>query len=250
MRSLLRILSLVLMLLVVALVSALLTMQLAIHGREVQVPDFRGKTPAEARLMAEDADLNLRLEREYYNPSVAAGRVLSQTPGPGETVRRGWDVRVALSLGPQRVSIPQIAGESQRAAVITMNQRGLDVGSTATTALPDIASGQVAGQDPPANAGDVSSPKINLLVAGDQAPGEYVTPSFIGQPIGSVSNALKGAGFSLGRVTTQSATAMEQSSPAAPAPAATPSAASIITAQDPAPGQRIAAGSAINFVVR
>ena len=54
MRTVLRILWMALVLLIVALLSALTTMRLAIHGREVTVPDFKGKTPAEARRIAED----------------------------------------------------------------------------------------------------------------------------------------------------------------------------------------------------
>lgn len=266
-RQVLRVLWMSLVLLIVALTSALIAMQLAIHGREVQVPDFRGKTPAEARQMAENAGVTARLEREYYSDSVPEGRVLSQVPEVDATVRRGWDVSLALSLGPQRVTIPEVVGESQRAAVITIDERGLDVASTASVPLADVAAGQVIGQDPPANANYVSSPKINLLIAGDSTLDAYVTPSFIGQPLGTVTNVLKDAGFSVGKVTTAplavSPNGVPQNgglqnvaqNPAAqtgalePAPAI-PSAASIIVAQDPAPGQKIIAASAINFVVR
>ena len=249
-RRLLRILWMALVLLIVALASALISMRLAIHGREVKVPDFRNKTPAEARHMAEVAGMNVRIERQYYSASVAEGRVLSQTPDPGTTVRRDWDVRLALSLGPQRVTIPQVVGESQRAAAITIDQRGLDIGSTASAQLPGVATGQIAGQDPPANAADISSPKINLLMAQDAVPDAYVMPSFIGQPLGSVSNTLKDAGFSVGKVTFSEPVAAPTVQTTAPSAAAIPSPAAIIVAQDPAQGQKILAGSAVNFTVR
>lgn len=250
MRRLLRILWVALVLVIVALASALISMRLAIHGREVKVPDFRSKTPAEARQLAEDAGLNLRIERQYYSPSVPEGRVLSQTPDPGATVRRDWDVSLALSLGPRRVTIPQVVGESQRAAAITIDQRGLDIGSTASAQLPGATAGQVAGQDPPASSADISSPKINLLIAQDAMPDAYVMPSFIGQPLGSVSNTLKNAGFSVGKVTlAEPPSAAAQSTPSQ-APPMTPSLAAIIVSQDPMPGQRVLAGSAVNFGVR
>lgn len=251
-RRLLRILWMSLVLLIVALASALVAMRLAIHGREVEVPDFRGKTPAEAHQIAEDSGLNARIERQYYSASTPEGRVLSQMPDPGAKVRRGWDVRLALSLGPQRVSIPQVVGESQRAAVITIDERGLDVASTATIQTSDVPAGQVLGQDPPANAPDASSPKINLLVAQDSAPETYVMPSFLGQPLGSVSNVLKDAGFSVGKVTlaeTVSAAPTAQSTGPITTNV-TPSPAAIIVSQDPGPGAKIAAGAAINFGVR
>jgi beta-lactam-binding protein with PASTA domain len=267
-----------LLLMIVALSSALIAMRLAIHGREVQVPDVRGKTPAEARQLTDRSELNSQVERQYYSPTVPAGRVLSQMPVAGTVVRRGWDVRLALSLGPQRVTIPQVIGQSQRAATITLEQRAIDLGSTATAEIPGMNAGQVIGQDPPPNATDASAPRISLLIAQDAAPEGYVTPSFIGQPIGSVSNRLKDSGFSVGRVTVvqvaqlppengapglgapaltsgqagsaQGNAAPPASGPSSPAAANAPTSASIIVSQDPTAGQKILTGSAINFVVR
>lgn len=269
------------MLIVVALVSALITMRLAVHGREVTVPDVRGKTPAEARFLAEQNGLSTQMERQYYSPTVPEGRVLSQVPDPGAVVRRGWELRVALSLGPQRVTIPQVVGESERAASIILQQRGLDGSSRAEVAIAKGTAGQVIGQDPPANAASVAAPRVNLLIA-DEAPQQsYVMPSLIGQPLGSVTLAIQDAGFTLGKVVvaapqtapanadsantapgsgtsaspsppdkTPAVQGMPQSPQPTPAPAGTPAPASIIISQDPAPGQKITAGSEIRFVVR
>ena len=57
-----------------------------------------------------------------------------------------------------------MVGESQRAATIILQQRGLD-NSVAEIDLPGATAGQVIGQDPPANAIDVPAPKVSLLVA-------------------------------------------------------------------------------------
>ena len=113
MKSFFRMVLLALVLLVVALVSALTAMRFAIHGREVAIPDLVGKTPAEARRVAEDIGLQLEVERQFYSPSVAEGRILSQLPPAGTQVRRGWQVRVAESLGPQRVEIPNVLGQTR-----------------------------------------------------------------------------------------------------------------------------------------
>ncbi|PYX84377.1 MAG: penicillin-binding protein, partial [Acidobacteria bacterium] len=93
---------LVLVLLAVALVSALTAMRFAIHGREVVVPKLVGMTPAEADRTAQASGLLLEVERQYYSPNVPEGRVMSQVPAAGTKVRHGWQVRVAQSLGPQR----------------------------------------------------------------------------------------------------------------------------------------------------
>src|SRR6266516_123835 len=102
MRSFLRFGLLALMLLVVALVSALTATRFAIHTSEVVVPNLVGKTPVEGRKLAEDNGLQMEVERRYYSPTTPEGKILSQLPPASTQVRRGWQVRVALSLGPQR----------------------------------------------------------------------------------------------------------------------------------------------------
>ncbi len=255
MRTALRFLWMALVLVIVALISALTAMRFAIHGREVSVPDLQGKSPAEARRIADQAGLAAQVESNYYSKTILEGRVLSQMPPAGTLVRRGWEIRLALSLGPQRVTIPQVAGESERAATMSIAQRGLELSSTAVVQMSNTVSGQVIAQDPPADAKDVSAPKISLLVAAESPPQAFVTPNFIGQPLGSVTVTLRNAGFSLGKVTMASADQNPTSAPQATAspaetvPAAV-SPASIVVSQDPVPGQKILSGAAINFVVK
>lgn len=263
MRDFLRYFFAALLLLVIALVSALTAMRFAIHGREVTVPDLRGKSPAEARRLAEETGLTAKIESNYYSQAVPEGKVLSQVPGAGTVVRRGWEVGVALSLGPQRVTIPQVVGNSERAADITLAERGLQISSTARTQISNAADGQVLAQNPPANAKDVLAPKVSLLVAQQPPPQSFVMPSFIGRPLGSVTITLHDAGFSVGKVTVATATPntpAENTTPStssAPVPATPPvqsqpvaSPASIVVSQDPAPGEKVVAGSTIDFVVR
>jgi eukaryotic-like serine/threonine-protein kinase len=262
MRNLLRYFLMALLLLVVALVSALTTMRLAIQVREVKVPDLRNKTPAEAKRLAESDGLAAQVDSNYYSATVPEGRVLSQTPAVGTLVRRGWEVRLALSLGPQRVTIPQVVGKSDRAAAISIAERGLQLSSTDNIQLSGAEDGQVIAQDPPANATDVSAPKISLLVAQSPSPQTFVMPSFIGQPLGSVTNTLQSAGFVVGKVTItppvsipatgNAMTVVPQAvTPIASAtPTQVPSPASIVVSQEPVPGHKVPAGAAINFVVK
>lgn len=271
MRSALRLIWMASVLIIVALVSAVTAMQFAIHGREVTVPDLRGKTPAEARFAAEQSGLEAQVERQYYSSTVPEGKVLSQMPAAGTVVRRGWEVRLASSLGPQRVAIPEIVGDSDRAAAINIAQRGLNLGETAGVELQGAIAGQVIAQDPPANATDVAAPKISLLVAQDPPPQDFVMPSFVGQTLENVTATLKSAGFSVGKLTiavpplpaAPSAAVSPHPGvtiPIVPAPATStplqttatpvPSATSVVVSQDPAPGAKVTGGSAINFVVK
>lgn len=236
-----------LILLVVALVSALMAMRSAIHGRELAVPDLLGKTPVEARRLAEASGFQFEVERQYYSPKVPEGRILSQLPTAGTQIRRGWQIRVAQSMGPQRVEIPNVLGQSQRAAELNIRRRGLDVGGVAQIELPGGQADQVIAQDPAPSAGSISVPKISLLASQPPSPQAFVMPSFVGQTLGNVSAVLKDAGLKVGTVT-ETAPPADSNTPAA-APVV-PSPASVVVSQNPAPGGKVIAGSAVNFEVR
>ena len=253
MKPLFRFAMLALVLVVVALVSALTAMRFAIHGQEVEVPAIVGLSPAEAERSVAGLGLQIEVERQYYSPHIPEGKIMTQLPPPGTKVRRGWQLRVAQSLGPQRVAIPDVTKESERAAEWNIRRRGLDVASTAEMQLPGTPADQVLAQSPPANASRVAVPKINLLVSDGVEPPTYVMPSLVGQPLGSATLALQDAGIKLGKVIAvpaqPSAASSTQASPPAPS-APEPGAASMIVSQNPPPGQKLAAGSPVNFEVR
>ena len=146
MKSFFRFAMLSLVLVAVALVSALTAMRFAIHGQEVQIPALVGMTPTEAERSAIGLGLQIEIERQYYSPQIAAGRIMSQLPLPGTRVRRGWQVRVAQSMGPQRVAIPDVTKESERAAEWNIRRRGLDVASVAQMQLQGTPADQVLAQ--------------------------------------------------------------------------------------------------------
>src|ERR1700757_1126494 len=106
MKAFFRFVLLALMLLLVAMASALMAMRFAIHGSEVTVPKLVGLTLGEAERAVVGLDLHVVIERQYYSSDIPEGKIMSQIPVPGTQVRHGWQLRVAQSLGPQRVTIP------------------------------------------------------------------------------------------------------------------------------------------------
>jgi len=239
-----------LVLLLVALVSALTAMRFAIHGREVAVPNLVGDTPAEARRISEMAGFGFEVERQYYSPNIPEGRVLSQIPTAGTLIRSGWQIRVALSLGPQRVQIPDVMGESERAAEINILRRGLDVGAVAQVEIPGATPDQVIAQNPAPNASSIAAPKINLLAAEPPLPQAFVMPSLVGQTLSVATAALEEAGLELGNVTS-ALPPPDPLQPNQPPPAAPPpSGSSLIISQNPAAGAKVIAGSTVSFEVR
>jgi beta-lactam-binding protein with PASTA domain len=253
MRQFFRMLLLALVLMTVALISALTAMQLAIHGREVAIPKLVGMTPTEAERAGAASGLLVVIERQFYSAEIPEGRILTQMPPPGTKVRRGWSIRVAQSLGPQRVAIPDLTGGTERVAELNLQRRGLSLGSIAHVDLPDEPQDEVISQSPAANASGVAAPKISLLVSDGPEPSIYVMPNLAGQPLGSAKLALEDAGIKIGSVSMLPAmpsAAPDNPPQAAPTASPQPNPASIVVTQTPAPGQKIVAGSAVNFEVR
>jgi beta-lactam-binding protein with PASTA domain len=179
------------LMLAVMLVSAAITVRIALHVREVTVPDFAGLTLTEASDAALKTGVDLVIENKFYSTTVPTGRVLSQAPAADSQVRRGWQVRVTESLGPQQVTIPDVVGEQEHDAAMDIRRDQLDLGRLAHIEAPGDPE-MVLAQTPPPNAG-VDQPRVSLLLsdngAGGGAASAFVLPSFVGMSYAGANHA-------------------------------------------------------------
>ena len=189
--------SLLMLLVTVAMMAAILTIHFAIHGAEVQVPALKGMTVANARSETAGLGLNLDVDNRYYSGDVAAGHILSQSPVAGTVVRREWRVRVAESLGPQSVDVPDVVRADERVASLELQRAGLGVGEIARLPYAAAAEGTVLAQDPPAHAQGIEQPSVNLLLAApdDETPDGYAMPDLTGLPLAAAQAALAKVGI-------------------------------------------------------
>jgi eukaryotic-like serine/threonine-protein kinase len=227
-----------LVLLLVFLSSALLAMRFAIQGREVRVPRLVGLTPTDAERVANSDGLVLSIESRFYSSAVPQGRIVSQSPAPDATVRRGWKIRVAESLGAQRAAVPNLIGESQHAAEINISRHGLEMGSIGIIHLPGAQPETVVSQNPRPDATEVASPKVGLMFSASENAPRYVMPNFVGKPLAEAIAALQKAGFTLGKV--QRVTTVEGSG-------SVPS--ETVLRQYPQAGQKVSADATVSLDV-
>jgi beta-lactam-binding protein with PASTA domain len=254
--------------LIVALVSAFISMRLAIHGREVKVPDLTGLTLLEASKQTRSHGLILNLENRFYSPNTPPGHVLAQSPAPGVTVRREWTVRVTESLGAQQVAIPDLIGQSERTASINIRRLGLELGTVSHIAAPGDP-GVVIAQTPNPNAAGVDRPRVSLLLSETEeaaSPDAYVMPSLAGLTLSAAVRTASAAGLHI--VSAEELNQPAPSSDAAPAtaaastttpapapapPSATPFApaasAGTVVAQMPLAGHRVLKGDAVHITL-
>jgi beta-lactam-binding protein with PASTA domain len=241
--------SLVMILVAVALGAAIVTMHFAIHGTEVKVPALKSMTVADARSQTAGLGLNLEVDNRYYSSDVAPGHILTQSPAPGTVVRREFRVRVAESLGPQKVDVPDTGGVDQRVAALKLRRVGLAVGATAQLPYAGAEEGTVLAQDPPAHAQGIEGPSINLLVAApsEETPDGFVMPDFTGVPIVGAQAALAKVGLKGPPPTFVDVSVPDVS--AANAPPKAPVSPGSVIAQQPPPGARVDQNTPVVFTV-
>jgi beta-lactam-binding protein with PASTA domain len=222
-------------------------MRFAIHGRQTTVPKLVGLTETQADRLLADHGLVLDKGDRYFSSDVPPGRVMSQVPPAEIQVRRSWHVRVAESMGPQRVEIPDLIGNSERAAEMNIRRRALELGSVAMAEIPGAPSDQIVAQSPPPNALNVSEPKISLLMAAPEDRPSFVMPDLLGRSEDDAVNVIVSAGLHVGGIGTQPAPAPQANATAPNSPPPVPSRTVVKTT--PAAGQRIYQGQGIGLLV-
>src|SRR5260221_3479994 len=100
-----------------AFLSAITAMRVAIHGREVSMPNLVGKNVSEAGSMLSSRGLGLRVADHVYS-DLPINLVLRQTPPPGMQIEVSQQAHVVLSLGQRQLQIPSIEGNSLRVSRI------------------------------------------------------------------------------------------------------------------------------------
>lgn len=150
----------------------------------VPMPDVVGHTLDDARVAVEKAGLTVGA-LDTLNGRRAPGTVLAQAPLPGQQLRAGAAVTLAVSGASVPVSVPPLRGMSRADAVALLDSMGLVVAST--QGLSPLPVGQVAESAPEAGAAVAPGDTVHLTVsAGPPAipaptPGLDTTPQ-LGRP--------------------------------------------------------------------
>ena len=90
-----------------------------------EVPELAGLTIDGARGVLDARGLRLVQRGERHHEEIAEGLVAAQEPGARSVVRGGAEVTVFVSLGPDRVELPDLAGLHAPAATARLANLGL-----------------------------------------------------------------------------------------------------------------------------
>jgi serine/threonine-protein kinase len=186
-------------LVVTATVSAMATMWVVLRSHEVPVPSLVGKRAAEARLLLAQHGLQLKVEGQRNDSRVPRDRIASQDPAPGASLKAQRNVKVWLSLGPRRLLVPGVMGESVRTARIALEQGQVPLGRVVEVNASE-PEGTVLLQHPPPGETDVLADGVSLLVSRGPGGVDYVMPDLIGRRAEVVLARLQEAGLKVAEV--------------------------------------------------
>jgi len=161
-----------------AFLSAITAMRIAIHGREVTMPNLVGIHVSEASKMLQSRGLMLRVADRIYSDQ-PINVVVRQTPTAGLLMKVSQQAHVVLSLGQRQLQIPLLEGNSLRVSRIELLRAGLQVGEVSGVAMADHPVDTVVMQTPKPGAG-AATPRVDVLVSQGPRETAYVMPYLIG----------------------------------------------------------------------
>jgi serine/threonine-protein kinase len=128
-----------------------------------------------------------------FDESVPKGIVMSTDPGAGQEVRRGTDVKVTVSKGPERYAVPNVVNKSAAEARDQITAQKLVVGTSKEAYDEKVAAGLVVRVDPKVGAQLKRGSKVNLVISKGRQP--IAVKDFTNKPASEAVDALSKAGL-------------------------------------------------------
>jgi eukaryotic-like serine/threonine-protein kinase len=161
-----------------AFLSAITAMRVAIHGREVTMPNLVGKKVSEANQLLRSSGLVLRVADRVYS-ELPANVVVRQTPTAGLLMKVSQQAHVVLSLGQRELTIPRLEGTTLRISRIEMLRAGLQIGEVSNISVANEPPDTVVVQNPKPGTG-AATPRVDVLVSQGDRDKAYVMPHLVG----------------------------------------------------------------------
>jgi beta-lactam-binding protein with PASTA domain len=196
----------------------------------VTVPDLTGRSRGQAERTLGRLGLEVQRGQPIANPRMRRGRVLMQTPLPGEEVARGSTVRIVLSSGPEMRQVPSIRELGRTDAIGVLQRFGFQV--AIRRVLHRSEQNSLIGTLPEAGKPAAVGGRVVILVS--NGPPKVLVPNVVGLRPSEARVRLQALGLELGRVR-YDPTSLDS--------------IGVIIAQGPAAGDSLGQGSGVRVVL-
>ena len=159
---------------------------------EVNIPNVVGMAKDEAQREVENEKLKFSIEKEEYNKDVPEGFVISQkvdgdtigdfttTPSTDRKVKEGTTIKVIVSKGQEKTTVPKVIGMKQDEAIKALEAANLKAEVIEETSKK-VEEGYVISQETDANAETYAGDTVKIHVSTGTGIKQVTVVSVIGQ---------------------------------------------------------------------
>ncbi len=162
-------------------------------GRFTGTPSLLSLSYADAAAKASGVGLHVRRGADAFSDTVPVGLVVDTTPQPGHRIVKGGTITLALSAGPERHTVPSLAGVTLDAARQTLASDHLAVGPITRQYSDTADADTVISTDPAPGASLPPDSRVALVVSRGPAP--LRLPNVVGLPDGAAMRELRSLGL-------------------------------------------------------
>lgn len=157
------------------------------------VPDLRNLSADQAKQLAEDKDLRLRIVSNQPHMSIKEGIVISQNPEVGDEVAKDTELKVVVSSGPPQAKVPELVGLQLDEAKIRLEESQLRLGKLTRKHSSELEEGTVMEQTPESGKQVNRSAQVELTISLGREP--IAVPFVYNRPEEEAQEILEKAGF-------------------------------------------------------
>ena len=195
----------------------------------VAVPDVSGQSESAAQKTLEVANLVVDSESKY-DDHIEAGKVISTDPAAGMEVEEGTHVKMYVSMGVEKVEVPQITGITSEEAQAALAAVGLIGGSVTEEYSEEYDAGYVISQGKSAGSKLEKGSAVDYVVS--KGSSKVEVPDLYGMTMAEAQQALSNLGLVSGAVTSGGHSDLPEGQ---------------VMSQTIAPGSHVDRGTAIDF---
>ncbi|MGA8239614.1 MAG: PASTA domain-containing protein, partial [Desulfobacterales bacterium] len=219
----------------VAGITSYFTLSFIIKSEDtVIVPDFVGKDVVYVLESLTELGLNTKVKGSEYNADVPKNHIIFQEPKAGSEIKKGRDVKIIFSKGPQMIPMPNLAGLSLQQARLIFEEQDLCRGSLATVFDIGTDKDTVIAQAPPSGATVRRGSCVDLLVSEGPRPTAYKMPDLSGLQLEDALLTIERYHLPHGEIKTQIEKGKSKNS---------------VLEQEPPAGYRVIEGDEVNLVI-
>ena len=161
-------------------------------GSPTTVPTIGQVGYEEAVTALEAAELTAT-RQDVYDETIPAGEVVSTDPLAGQEVRRGSDVTVRVSRGPERYAVPPLVGTPAEAAQAALEDTLLTLGEVTEAFSEEVEEGLVISTEPEEGVDLRRGDPVSLVVSKGREP--ITVPTVAGETVEDATTAIEDAGL-------------------------------------------------------